>query len=402
VKKPKPRAEFRPNPARAIFLTGQINQDLVYKLTPRIVELQHESREPITIYIDSPGGSTAHATQILDLLRAPSQDSILPCHLITVATTKAQSAAATLLSSGGYAIAAPDSLIHFHGVRVYREDAITVEKASDAARDLKASNNRSAVSLARNCSLRFFFRFYSLRNELPAYRSANPGAAHEKDCFIGLIFQRLTPWGQKVVTKAQSRVRRYDSLWASILASPSVKDLMLKTSPGASDLVELESEMLKAIIAFEKDNNAKQSAWRFATEGLTQVNDDFVLLNEYIGQHRNDWVEEFCEQWKDFVLEDGEKDEINHLPVEEQKAARLAKLTPLLLPLWLFLGAICHELHEAESPLTSLDAFWLGLIDEVIGSDLPTLRKMVEGAPGVGAVRKKKSSRNGNPTREPR
>ncbi len=274
-----------------------------------------------------------------------------------------------------YAIALPESQIHFHGVRTYRQDAITVEKASDVARDLKASNNRSAAVLRRNCSRRFFFRFVSLRNEFAGYRQANPTAVQEKDCFLGLISQRLTPLGRDVVKRAADRVKRYDNLWAKVSGSRSFKKAL------GGDYTKLEAAMLRAIVAFESERNKKNSAWTFSAQGLDQVNDDFLLLIDYIGHHQRQWIEEFCEQWKEFVLEEHDKEEIERLPEGERKAARVARLTPVLLALWLFFGALCHVLQEAENPLTPHDAFWLGLIDEVVGSDLPTLRKVFERGP---------------------
>jgi len=54
----------------------------------------------------------------------------------------------------------------------------------------------------------------------------------------------------------------------------------------------------------------------------------------------------------------------------------------------MFFGALCHALQEEENPMTALDAFWLGLIDEVIGEDLPTERKMFERRP-LGNNRKR-------------
>jgi ATP-dependent protease ClpP protease subunit len=381
AKNPKPFAEFRPNPSRGVFLSGGITQELVYRLTPRIVELLHESREPITLYIDSPGGSVPLASQILNLLHAPSQDTVYPCKLITVTTTNAHSSGAILLSAGDYAIAGPNSLIHFHGVRMYRGDAITVEKASDAAKNLRESNDRSAMILARNCSQRFFFRVISLRSEFNGYRAANPQAEHDKDCFLGLILPLLSPWGAQVVKNAEVRVKRYAALSKSVISNPAVVKQLAKVMAPGGAYSKLEAEMLRAIIAFEVKSNSKRPDWTFSSRGLSQVTDDFLLLNEYIGHHQNDWIEGFCERWKDFVLEPADKEKIEKLPEDQRKAARVAKLTPMLLPLWLFLGAICRVLHEAESPLTATDAFWLGLIDEVIGADLPTLRKVVENPP---------------------
>ena len=88
-----PDPDFRPNPNRAIYVQGLIDQQLVNRLTPKIISLQSQSRDPITIYIDSPGGLVAHMQALLNLLTASNQDFAAPCHLITVVTTQAASAA---------------------------------------------------------------------------------------------------------------------------------------------------------------------------------------------------------------------------------------------------------------------------------------------------------------------
>ncbi len=380
----EPRVDyFRPNPDRSISVNGLINQGLVYSLTPRIVRLQHESRNPITVYIDSPGGNVASAGAILRLLRSPGLDSSMPCTLITVATSLSASAAAILLASGDYVIAYPDSVIHFHGTRTYRQTPITVEEAADVARDLKASNEASAVSLARTRNQQFFFRFVTLRSEFEQYRTKNPKAISEKDCFVGMISEKLSPWGMEVIRKAEVRNIRYDSLSSRVFKSPAIKRQLKLMQDGQKPehYRKLEAEILRTIIGFELASNKKVENWAFAGKGMAQVADDFLLLNEYVGQHRNDWIENFCEDWKDFILEEGDKAAIEALPEDQRKTARVAKLAPVLLPVWLFFGAICHVLQVEENPLTPTDAFWLGLVDEVLGADLPTLRKIAERKP---------------------
>jgi hypothetical protein len=109
--------------------------------------------------------------------------------------------------------------------------------------------------------------------------------------------------------------------------------------------------------------------------------DDFLLFNEYISQHENEWIEDFCKQWGGFILTDADEAELEKIPEEQRSQAKIARLTPELLPIWLFLGALCHVLQEEENSLTPRDAFWLGLIDEVAGLNLPTLRRLMERAP---------------------
>jgi ATP-dependent protease ClpP protease subunit len=114
----KPSKEFRPNPQRAIYIQGRIDQSLIDRLTPQITNLLYLDRDPITVYIDSNGGSTAASELILRQLRATNQDMADPCRLITVVTSTAASAAADLLTSGDYAIAYPGSSIFYHGLEV--------------------------------------------------------------------------------------------------------------------------------------------------------------------------------------------------------------------------------------------------------------------------------------------
>lgn len=114
----RPDPKYRPNPQRAVYIDGVIDEQLLSRLTPQILRLQNQNRAPITMYIvNSPGGSTAVMQNILRMLKMPDQDAGPPCDLITVVTNKAQSAAADLLSSGDYAIALPNSTLLYHGIR---------------------------------------------------------------------------------------------------------------------------------------------------------------------------------------------------------------------------------------------------------------------------------------------
>ena len=114
-----------------------IDQPLIDRLIPEILNLQAQSRGPISVYIDSVGGSVLQAEVLLLLLKASSQDFAPPCRIITTVTSFAASAAADLLAFGDYAIAFPQSTIHYHGVRTIPEHAITAETASGLLQSLK-------------------------------------------------------------------------------------------------------------------------------------------------------------------------------------------------------------------------------------------------------------------------
>lgn len=121
-----PDSNYRPNPSRRLIVTGDIRQDLLEKVTPEILGLRANGNDPITVYIDSLGGSTRISAVISNLLRTSDQNSESP-RVITVVTGSAASAAADLLASGDYALAYPESWIYYHGTRRMIEGGVTPE-----------------------------------------------------------------------------------------------------------------------------------------------------------------------------------------------------------------------------------------------------------------------------------
>ena len=134
------KTDYRPNPRRAIIVQGMIDQGMVNDLTPQIIALQAASTEPITVYIDSPGGVVACARRIRSLLFSPNLDSVA-CRVLTVVTGTAASAAALLLSSGNYSLAYPDCRIHYHGTRLPGVE-VTLTRATDLTEDPVRVTNR--------------------------------------------------------------------------------------------------------------------------------------------------------------------------------------------------------------------------------------------------------------------
>jgi hypothetical protein len=49
-------------------------------------------------------------------------------------------------------------------------------------------------------------------------------------------------------------------------------------------------------------------------------------------------------------------------------------VSPRLEPLWFLAVSLARTLQEGEFPLNTTEAYWLGLVDEVVGSGLPCLR----------------------------
>lgn len=76
---------------RKIYLFGEINNERAEKFIAQLHELFEQSSEPVTIYINSCGGSVTDALAIYDVLRAA------PCAIHIIGLGKVHSSAITIL-----------------------------------------------------------------------------------------------------------------------------------------------------------------------------------------------------------------------------------------------------------------------------------------------------------------
>jgi hypothetical protein len=188
-------SDFAPNPDRAIWVEGQLNQALLDRLEPQILALTSQSSDPITVFINSPGGSNSVFQRILSLLA--------PCRKITVACANAQSAAADLLTGGDWAIAQPKSKLVYHGTTIRASEPITAERATLLAETLKNSNETAVASLVGKSARRFRFIVSTLRPSFEKHR-ANAGdpTLRDVECFTALLNNKLSSNGQMVLLRA--------------------------------------------------------------------------------------------------------------------------------------------------------------------------------------------------------
>ena len=370
----KPNPNFRPDPTRAVFVDGPLDEKLLSRLTPQILRLQALSRRPISVYIlDSPGGSTTIMQGILRLLRLSDQNSSAACHIITVATTRAASASADLLSSGDYAVAIPGCQLLYHGVRMPglmpALQPLTAERASIFAHILRLTNDAFAMELVRKTERRFFFRFTFSRPEFNAVRAKNQNKQlSDLDCFIEVVSAKLSPKAKEIFKRAQERYARYEPLFTRL--STEQKSARRKRP------IRDEADRIKAIVDFEAKENKSDPEWTFKTVGLTRVAEDFFLIAEHLENQQSDRLKYWCAATGRFALTKEELTQIDQIPeADARNEAIVAKVQPSLQPVWSFFVALCHSLQEQDNELTAEDAYWLGLVDEVMGrTDLLTER----------------------------
>ena len=364
-----PHKDYRPNPKRAIYVQGAIDQPMIDRLTPEIISLTADSSEPITVYIDSPGGSPNLTETLLRLLTVSDQDLTIGCRVITVVTNRAASAAADLLSSGDYAIAYPGAQVLYHGTRVSQEKPLTTEWTSMLVDYLRESNNKYATKLARKIIDRFMFRFVTSRDNFDEIRKNDPSQKTDLDCFLTEIENNLSPQAQEVLKSARKRYNRYAQLLNWVVRK--VK------SPG-KPRSRFEAAQIKAIVDFELRKNKNEDDWSFSQGGINTLTDDFFLLNEYLGNYNSGFFKYLCVTYGSFLLTDAETKELDKASKADRQEKEIEKVSPLLLPVWSFFVALCHALQHGENDLTARDAVWLGLIDEVLGADELPCRRLIE------------------------
>jgi ATP-dependent protease ClpP protease subunit len=332
-------ADFTPNPDRAIWIEGKFTEALLDLLRPRIAEHTATNRDPITVFVNSGGGSPDVAEAILNLLRWTSQDDPRASRIITVvrSSSEALSMAANFLAAGDYAIAAPDCTLLWHGGRWPLADMVSVGEAGKLyARTLPTFHERNAAKLAR-ASVHRFLRIVSAYRESFAQHRADVGdpALGDVECFQAILHGKLSPAGQKVLDRAGSLFESSNGLLLLFLK---------KVRRGRTVTKEyLQELMLRVSMAWEYQSNKGAPAW---DGGLSRISDHFYFLNAYFDfAVLRDWIAARAEPQP--AGTDVEEDYFR-----------------------LFFLALCRALQEGENYITALDALWLGLIDTV-RRDLP-------------------------------
>ena len=101
---------------RIVFITGVIDEELSNNVISNLLKLSHENnKEPIEIYLNSPGGSVDQGLAIIDIMNIIEQkyDEI---YIATVCVGQASSMAAWILAAGkkGHRYASENASIMIH------------------------------------------------------------------------------------------------------------------------------------------------------------------------------------------------------------------------------------------------------------------------------------------------
>jgi hypothetical protein len=291
--------------------------------------------------------------------------------LITVLTGTAASAAADFLALGDYAIAYPHCSILYHGTRQSAPFALTYEIASSLVLNLQKSNEYFAVRLARCVFPRFILRVSEFKDQFQSFKQT-PGNTTLKALIEGLKV-KVNAASIPLLVEGLSR----QEVIAALAHSVSSRIGRFKDIKKMSD-TRFETEMLTAIVKYKTRIHSKHP-WSLTEQGLNEITNDFNLLNDfYFGSQTRDLGTHLNLYGLLFLL-DEERTEYRDLPPTEDKAVWLKdRALPRIRPLWYFVVSFCRILQTADYVFQPEDAYWLGLVDEVPGTDLINLRQMAE------------------------
>ena len=195
------------------------------------------------------------------------------------------------------------------------------------------------------------------------------------ECFAFALYDRLANnlGAQNLPKQAYFLQQRLEEL------SRYVFDQLGKISE-KDPLRETEAKILKHILDYELQR-PDADKWNLSDGGIHDVATDFTQFTDYMfGPHRND-LDAHISELGSLLLDDLGLRKYSKL--EKAKPADAAvwlkeQVEPIVEPLWYFVVALCRLLQQGEYQLAAADSYWLGIVDEVVGLELPSLRLFAE------------------------
>jgi ATP-dependent protease ClpP protease subunit len=359
-----PNINFRENAVRSIYVCEEITFDLLKKLTPRITELRLASLDPITVYLDSQGGDTRVAQMLLRLLKAPNQDG-RRCNIVTVATNYVASAAADILIGGDYSLAYGHATVHYHGTRT-GGDGITDEQARMIAAELNRTNEYYANKVARIILSNFAFLRTAFEEEIrncpDKHEAGYFTSAVELACFIK---SRLSVRNRPIIDDAIAEIQKLAALF------PLLEDI--KRDIKGSEF-EIDLATLLGVIEFERKIVAQNASARVDSTFLSAVEKSYNVYKKNTEILGTPAYYRIFRTIGPLLLSRDKASEFSKLPEEQCRAFLTEHAFSEFDRLYTLALTIGYRLQRGENLLTAKDAYMLGMVNEIVGSQLPCLR----------------------------
>jgi len=384
---------------RAVFVDREIDDELVKSLTPRILALRQENSSPITVGIDSPGGSIESLDLLLGLLTGPTQDKADSGEIVTVAISRAYSAAANLLAFGNYSIALRHSEVLYHDVRLGGISDVTPGKALRVAKSLQDANDDFSFKLARRVIQRLVWNYVDLKPKFAESATEFPEIFSTYDGFVGkfspradpnlrvdipsfatTLYAQLTSQSTDLVSQVMQHLGRWAVVYEGAKLVPKYRSKgdrrsglldgskylhkLLGGKPETFVTHESDLKLLIALLVGEMSRNDQRNrSFAKIMEGGTRN----LILIKAMDKDRHVREAQRLVREHAFVFLGRDLDDDFESKAEEEQQTILTSALPGTRLFWLFCVMLCRELFEGEHFLKPNDAQLLGLVDQVAG-----------------------------------
>jgi ATP-dependent protease ClpP protease subunit len=383
---------------RSLLIDSPIDDELIRRVTPQILALRQDSNEPITIGIDSPGGSLSSLDVLLGLLIGPNQDGNAG-EIVTVATHRAYSAAASFLAFGTYAVALRHSQVLYHDVRFGGMEDVTPEKARVAAKSLQDMNDMFALRLARKVIQRLIWIYIDLQAGFKKIQKTFPEPYKAYSAIVGAyvpkvdgyksvalasfatsLWAKLSSQNDTLIRRVMDRLARWIYLTNVTKTAPTYRQKgsripglldgsrhLYKAFAGRPEHFQSSEDGLKLLISLIVAEISRVKAERVQFPlVLERAAREYGILDSMNDPRHVRYATDLMLEHPYIFFEGKNARDIDEMP-EAEKAELHAQAAPYATLLWHFCVLLCRELFEGEHVLKPQDAQLLGLVDEVSG-----------------------------------
>jgi hypothetical protein len=233
------------------------------------------------------------------------------------------------------------------------------------------------------------FHFANLKSEFEQNRkeyedfAKKNGKEHslksELECFAYSLNKRLSRESAHLIKSAFHRHERLVEIEEHIFATPLGVD---RDAP----LAKKEGILLERLLQYELDHKDLKK-WSLSEGGIEDLTLDFNSFSDYLFGPHTDSLDDHLDTFGSFFLSSDQITEYMTVTKEDAEKGRewlREHAGPLLGPMWYFVVSLCRLLQSDENPLNATDAYWLGMVDEVIGERLPSIRLIAENPDPIG------------------
>lgn len=393
---------------RCIYVDQIIDDELIRKLTPKIMQFRAQGNQPITVALNSAGGSISAMESLVGLLTGPDQDGIIG-KTVAVVTERAYSAAAALLASSSYAVALPHTDILFHDVRFGDMEDVTPASAKVAVSQLQEINETFSLKLADQIFSRLVWNYIHFLTEFDETVTQHQ-KTHEKflrtvnackaqydgengvdlASFATCLWANISRENECLVINAMQHLHNWGLMTSLARSFPDYRTKGKGSRPGLLDgakrLFETISKATKTIDAshvWDSSESDMKLVISLMIANATRANlgrplpmaklletvlDDYKMIKSIDDPSHSRSAINYLTQHKAIFFSDENLKALNSSNENEIESA-IALALPSGKMFWHFCVLLCRELFNGEHKISPWDAQVLGLIDEVPGNN---------------------------------